>query len=75
MAIVQHPNGYGLRESPPECRQRPERVPCPCCGGHGEHAYGEGMDADTAPCRACRGYGELTVSAIEEARSGAGNGR
>ena len=69
MEIVSYPNGHGLRERPPECAERPERVPCPCCQGAGEHAYGAGMDADSAPCRVCMAQGELAVSTVEETQA------
>lgn len=60
MALRQYPNGYGLKEAAPECREV-EQVDCPCCGGSGEHAFGKGMDADAVECSACKGHGWFLV--------------
>lgn len=43
------------------CQEIPEELPCPCCYGAGEHAYGDGPDADTYACKSCKGEGWLKV--------------
>ena len=43
---TRYANGCGLRERPPKCVEPPVEVDCLCCGGSGEHLFGEGMDAD-----------------------------
>ena len=63
--MTSYPNGYGLRERPPECESRPTRVDCPCCDGLGEHSFGAGMDADGVDCQVCEGAGELALSVVQ----------
>ena len=48
---TRYANGYGLRVRPPQCGELPREVDCACCGGSGEHLFGEGMDADGAARR------------------------
>ena len=66
MTLTSYSNGYGLRESPPHCQERPSRVDCPCCGGSGEHTFGAGMDADGVTCSVCKGAGELALSVLKD---------
>lgn len=68
MSTRTYPNGYGRVESPPECMEGPE-ITCPCCGGEGEHPFGQGMDQDAAECRTCGGQGRILAA---PARRGAG---
>ena len=60
-------NGYGLRECPPECGEPPREVDCACCGGSGEHLFGEGMDAGGASCIVCEGEGRFLLLKPERA--------
>ena len=53
--MTSYPNGYGRRERAPECVEPSREVDCPCCGGSGEHLFGEGMHADGASCIVCEG--------------------
>ena len=57
--------GYGVlhTEMPPEApRDLATSVDCPCCEGHGAHAFGAGMDADEKPCDVCGAWGWLMTS-------------
>ncbi len=66
MSMTNYENGYGRRDPPPECMEDRPVVKCPCCDGHGEHAFGAGMDADGKTCGVCGGNGELRGIRIEE---------
>ena len=62
MTMTRYPNGYGLRESPPECMESVDQVDCPCCQGDGENGFGAGMEADAVTCQVCQGWGYFVVS-------------
>lgn len=51
-------------------------VPCPDCGGAGEHSYepydwwhGSGVNVQLTECRTCSGHGECSMEAAEAFRS------
>ena len=64
---TRYANGYGLRARPPECVEPPHEVDCSCCGGSGEHLFGEGMDAGGASCIVCEGEGRFFLLKLERA--------